>query len=194
MFLTGREIAAGLTGAWRIFRNDPKAMESFDLSFEGFWRSFLGVVLLVPVELVMIHAERQVFAGTELESSMPGFVYVVFRLCVLLVGWFTFPLFVLAVAHPMGIADRVVGYIIALNWCSVLASLVMSLPLIASGFGLIPLGVMTVAMLILIGVLLRYLYVLARIALDASVALAITLALANLSLGLIIAELAAQMI
>ena len=52
------EIARSLTGAWHLFLDRPDAMRYFDLSIEGFWRSFRAIVLLLPAYILSTLAER----------------------------------------------------------------------------------------------------------------------------------------
>ena len=52
------EIERSLTGAWRLFLNQPDAMQSFDTSVDGFWRSFQAIVLVAPLYALTALADR----------------------------------------------------------------------------------------------------------------------------------------
>lgn len=192
--LTLAEIRSGLTGAWLMFRNDPDAMDHFDLSFEGFWKSFLAGILLIPVVLVQVQTEwaLRLRMGETMDFSLSGYRLV--GLLTLLIGWFGYPLIVLVLARLLGFSDRVVAFIIAQNWCAILASIAVSLPFLAAGIGLIgPFG-LSLIIIVLLVILLRYFYVVARISMEASPAIAAVLSGLNLIFGLIASEIAVSMV
>lgn len=56
-FLDRDEIARSLTGAWRVFLDKPDAAQFFDLSVEGFWRSFRAFGLMIPFYGLVAAAE-----------------------------------------------------------------------------------------------------------------------------------------
>lgn len=55
-------IRHALSTAWRVARFDKDAMGDFDQSFEGFFRSFIGIVLCAPIYLLVLLAERRMAA------------------------------------------------------------------------------------------------------------------------------------
>ena len=44
-----QEIIRSLTGAWLLAKRDTSALNYFNLSIEGFWRSFSAMVLVLPI-------------------------------------------------------------------------------------------------------------------------------------------------
>ena len=42
------EIVQSLTGAWMLFLDRRNAMRYFDVSVDGFWRSFAAIIFVVP--------------------------------------------------------------------------------------------------------------------------------------------------
>src|ERR1019366_142368 len=61
--LIGRtETLRSLTGAWRLFLNQPDALRSFDTGVDGFWRSFQAIILVAPSYAVEALADRATFA------------------------------------------------------------------------------------------------------------------------------------
>ena len=65
--LEREEIGRSLTGAWQLFLDRPDAMRFFDVSVDGFWRSFGAIGLIVPAYAIVAVAERQVL----LSDSLP---------------------------------------------------------------------------------------------------------------------------
>ncbi|MCB1479672.1 MAG: hypothetical protein KDJ62_12550 [Rhodobiaceae bacterium] len=198
--LTIADIRAGLNGASGLMRGDRDAMREFDVSFEGFWKSFFAILVILPVLLLYIHGEWQTLAMTEPPSGDPLDVpqsypaFVLKRLLVSAVDWLAYPLIILAAAGPLGIENRVVPYIVAQNWSTVIVSAVVAAPGIMFGFGLMSgtiAGMMTLA---LFAFALRYFYLVARIALDAPVSLAIGLVAFNAVSSIFLSQLAMRLI
>ena len=198
--LTIADIRAGLNGASGLMRGDRDAMREFDVSFEGFWKSFFAILVILPVLLLYIHGEWQTLAMTEPPSGDPLDVpqsypaFVPKRLLVSAVDWLAYPLIILAAAGPLGIENRVVPYIVAQNWSTVIVSAVVAAPGIMFGFGLMSgtiAGMMTLA---LFAFALRYFYLVARIALDAPVSLAIGLVAFNAVSSIFLSQLAMRLI
>jgi hypothetical protein len=121
-----------LATAIRVARFDRSAMGDFDHSFEGFFRSFAGIVLCLPIYAVILFAERRIamdasarlpdLAGAGLPPPDAAF-YAVEGLTYLL-DWLAFPLAMIGIARLIGAGARYVPYIIAYNWsgCLVLAA------------------------------------------------------------------------
>ena len=198
--LTIADIRAGLNGASGLMRGDRDAMREFDVSFDGFWKSFFAILVILPVLLLYIHGEWQTLAMTEPPSGDPLDVpqsypaFVLKRLLVSAVDWLAYPLIILAAAGPLGIENRVVPYIVAQNWSTVIVSAVVAAPGIMFGFGLMSgtiAGMMTLA---LFAFALRYFYLVARIALDAPVSLAIGLVAFNGVSSIFLSQLAMRLI
>ena len=55
-----QEIVASLYGAWRLMRLDPTGMTYFNLSSDGFWRSFFAAVMIAPFYVALAYIK---FAG-----------------------------------------------------------------------------------------------------------------------------------
>lgn len=116
------EMWNGVLGSWRILRGDAQGMRRFDLSEEGFWRSFgLFVPLLLPV-LVGIAAERRLrLATTGIESAdFPTVLFLVTQIAGFAVVWYGFPFFLAAIAGPIGLGARFSPLIVARNWSTLL--------------------------------------------------------------------------
>jgi hypothetical protein len=48
------EIQRALQGAWLLARGDTRGMGLFDLSVEGFWRSFAAALLAAPAYVLVL--------------------------------------------------------------------------------------------------------------------------------------------
>ncbi len=109
------EITRALYGAWRFARLDRGALRWFELSVEGFWRSFFAFAIVAPGFAVLMyieHAEVPVAAGAPRIFVVDGIAYVL--QCV------AFPLAMVFLCRAIGRWDRYVGFVVALNWSVVL--------------------------------------------------------------------------
>lgn len=112
---SGPEIRRGLEAALAILKREPAAMAGFDLSFEGFLRSFLAVLVSFPAYLVLV------LRGVLLEGA-PLALPVLFLVetAGYVVGWLAFPLAAALVLRAMGEGRRFVPLVVASNWAAVL--------------------------------------------------------------------------
>jgi hypothetical protein len=115
MIASAAEIRGGLQGALAILKREPAAMAAFDLSFDGFLRSFTALVLAFPAYLVLVlrgvfHEGAPVALPLLLLVEAGGYV----------VGWLAFPLAAALVLRAMGEGRRFVPLVVASNWAAVL--------------------------------------------------------------------------
>lgn len=110
--ITWAEISAGIQGAWRLARRDPRGLEYFDASIQGYWRSFWAAVLLAPA-FVALDMASQVF-GTE-----PGARQILVQAISYVIDWTAFPLIMILVADNLDRWHQYMRYIVAYNWSSV---------------------------------------------------------------------------
>jgi hypothetical protein len=113
--ITGRELAFGMLGAWRLVRNDASGLQYFDRSPQGALRSFWVIALVAPAYavLVMLQLESYGVASIGLRQILlGGGIY--------LIDWLLFPVILLRLAPMLGREREVPGYIAANNWAQVL--------------------------------------------------------------------------
>ncbi len=164
---TTEEIARSLTAAWELFLDRADAMRRFDVSVEGFWRSFAAVLLVAPFYAFAVLADARTVAGSDpLMPVESGMGMLVHNAVGLLLDWIALPLILALLARPLGISRHYSEFIVARNWCAVIGAvpfgligLLIVIGAIDSEFG----GILMFAALI---VVLRYNYIIARRALD----------------------------
>jgi hypothetical protein len=187
MMLGRDEIVRSLSAAWDLFLDRPGAMRGFDVSVDGFWRSFAAVVLVAPSYAFAVLAERQMVALDPTAPVQGGFSFLVQNVLGLGIDWVTLPVLLALLARPLGIARHYPEFVVARNWGAVIAAL----PFGAIGL-LIVLGILggelaNLLMLAALFVVLRYTYLIARRALDAGLGLAIGIVVLDFVLSLAIA-------
>jgi len=110
---TREEVLRALTGTLLLARQDPRAEDFFDLSLDGFWKSFFAAVVGLPFFLVLVLNELAL-----LEPLSP-FAVVAARLVAYALDW---PLFALAAALLVRLVDlsrRYVPLVVMVNWATV---------------------------------------------------------------------------
>jgi hypothetical protein len=124
-----REIVNSLFGAYQLARRDPNALNYFNISTEGFYRSFLAMVLAVPLFAIENSIDyRKVPTETEI---IPFLVL----LCIaLLVSWGAYLVIMAVFARYMGFSDRYSVFVIVYNWMQFAIILIwLPLSIIATG-------------------------------------------------------------
>lgn len=110
-----QEIFSSLYGAFRLACFDENGLSYFNISVEGFWRSFFAALLLAPIYILSV--------GQDILTPEGGFSF-----WVLLVHFFTyvaglvmFPLVAFLVTDLIGLGHRFTALVVAVNWSSILA-------------------------------------------------------------------------
>ncbi|WP_213217829.1 hypothetical protein [Roseibium polysiphoniae] len=188
--LSGQEIARALQGSWMLLRNRPEGMRGFDLSIDGFWRSFAVIFLLVPLFVVSSLAERKLLLDET--EFLPAGAFWLAQFTSLGLDWVALPLLLAGLAKPLGISAGYVPFIVARNWTSLLAAL----PYVFVGLlylaGLIAPGIMVLLSLVTLIVVIWYRFIIARVALQASMSMTIGVVILDIILSLLIGELAGR--
>ena len=108
-------ISVGLSGAVRLVKLDTKGLDYFGDTTADFWRSFLAATVVIPLFLLYLIIR---FVGSDTDSSFPA--YLVAQLLAYAIAWLAFPLIMLYMAPILQKEDKVVRYLVAYNWLSVI--------------------------------------------------------------------------
>jgi hypothetical protein len=109
------EIRRSLEGAWLLARLDPTAMSHFDLSVEGFWRSFFAAVVAAPPYMLLV-ANQYSNTGAGAHIGVVVFVEVLSYI----LSWLAFPVLAAFATKLLGLSHRYVALVVATNWAAVL--------------------------------------------------------------------------
>ncbi|MEM8552179.1 MAG: hypothetical protein AAGF45_07325 [Pseudomonadota bacterium] len=177
--LTVAETRRSLYGALLLFRGRDAGLGYLDRSLDGFWRSFAVVFLLVPLNALTMYAvsksSGQAFGGLFWE-----------QLPILVVNWVAFPIALALVAGPLGVSRDYVSYVVARNWAAPVSATIMMVPFLLEGAGWLPQTGAALLSLVALIVVLRFNYLVLRIALKVAVPLAIGMVIADFVLTLVI--------
>jgi hypothetical protein len=109
---SGEEISHSLRGAVLLARFDARGVGHFNITLDGFWRSFVGALLVLPLTVLTMLAES---GGTEIAWSTEAVRYAG--------GWMLFPIVMIPIARLLGLSQHYVGFVIAYNWTQVVQSI-----------------------------------------------------------------------
>lgn len=186
--ITVREISYSLYGAWRLAHLDPRGMQYFDTSVNGFWRSFWAAVVMAPAYVLIVILrlmDRPTTSGSLRIAAIEIIAYVI--------GWTAFPLAAWYLLSALGKQDRYFGYIVAYNWANVLQILVY-LPVTAlDTSGALPDPVVAVLAMAATAAVIYYQYFIARTALEVDMAVAAGLVFMDLMLGILLHSIVAAL-
>lgn len=178
---TWPEIARSLNGAWRLAHFDPRGMSYFELSIEGFWKSFGAAALAFPVYIYFVAVN---FDGTDSNALW----FVVVKALAYVVPWIVFPIVMAGLSKALNLTANYIPFIIASNWASVLQALLFIPVQTLAAFGSLTDVGLLLYLLTVVAVLI-YQWFVTYTALRASMGIAAALVVIDLILGLSIASI-----
>jgi hypothetical protein len=117
MIPDSREIIRALQGAWLLARFKPEGMAWFNITADGFWRSFFAAALLAPFAVIT----SAIFYS---EATVGLVRYVGVDVIHYVLAWSVFPVAMIFVARALKLTEQYVGFIIAYNWFTVIVQAV----------------------------------------------------------------------
>ena len=108
------DVTKALFGIWLIVKNRAGADKFFDISVEGFWRSFVAAILVLPANII-ITALGILTAGEVSYSVIDGLR----DLLIYIINWLFYPLIVISACGYLNAHDKALKYIIPYNWASI---------------------------------------------------------------------------
>jgi hypothetical protein len=169
------EVLSALYGAYRLAWFDAAGMTYFNLTFDGFWRSFFAAVLVAPAYAILVGLQ----VASEEEPVNPGLLLLTESIGYVL-AWGAFPLIAIVLTRLLGLGRNYVALIVALNWTAVLQTalflaVVLLNPLLPEILG-------TLAITLTTGAILVYQWFVIRTALETTGGVALMLLLVDLIL------------
>jgi hypothetical protein len=175
------EVTRALYGAYRLARLDTGGMAYFDVSADGFWKSFFAAVIIAPLYLLFLLLHYQA-AGID----APFIRYISLEVIAYVVSWALFPLVMAGVTKFLQREEKFIAYIVAYNWATVWQN-AFYLPiqiLVAAGI-LSPEAGSTIGISVLMAVLF-YVWFITRTALGVPVSTAVALVVLDLILTVMV--------
>jgi hypothetical protein len=160
------EIRHALAGALSLASLDRGGMKHFDLSADGFWRSFAAIAFGVPFFLVLL------FLGETMAPGAAG-AGAVLELLAYGISWIGFLLLLIPFSRAAGLSHNYAAFVVAFNWCQLLVIVAMVPILGLAAADILPGGTIGFILIGFAVAALGYLWFIARVALGASPLLAI---------------------
>ena len=188
--MTTADFRAGIEAAVALLFGKPGALGRFDVSLDGFWRSFAAIVLVLPSFAISLMAvwRGQMEQLPADAADVPWLGFVLERVVALGLAWVALPLVLALIAGRLGLSGRYVPFIVARNWAEPVVSAFYAVPALFYAAGFIDSDVAAFISLPVLLVALHYLYRIARQALGATISLAIGVVVLDLLLGLLVSE------
>ncbi len=190
------EIVRAFQGSWALFQRREEGLRAFDLTVEGFWRSFGVAVLLIPPLIITSFAERALLlreVGIEPGQFAEGSFWLLQGLG-FVVDWLLTPVVLALLARPFGFSSTYVPFVVVRNWTSLLAVCPYLVPAILYLLGIISGGIMVFLTLLAMLTVLYYRFIVVRMALRTSLGLSIGIVLLDFLLSILIGQCLAQII
>lgn len=189
--MTAADFRIGVEAAVALLFGRPGALARFDVSLEGFWRSFAAILLVLPCFAVSVMAEGRIeIAGlpAEFADAFPWLGFVAVRTLALGLDWMALPVVLALLARRLGLAARYVPFIVARNWASPVVAALYAVPALLFSVDFIGRDAAAILSLATLVVALHFHYRIARQALAVPIGMAIAVVVLDLLLGLLIVE------
>ena len=188
--MTAADFRAGIEAAVALLLGRPGALGRFDVSLDGFWRSFAAVLLVLPSFAISLMAVwRGQMAQLPPDAvDVPWLGFVAERVVALGFAWVALPLVLALIAGRLGLSGRYVPFIVARNWAEPVVAALYAVPALFYAAGLIDEQLAALVSLPVLLVAMHYLFRIARQALGVPISLAIGVVVLDLLLGLLVSE------
>lgn len=164
------EVRRNLHAAWRLAHGDAAAMADFDISADGFYRSFGVWAFVIPVQILLILA-----IADPLRTDGLGFALV--EAVLFVAAWILYAAAAALLLQQTGRGLSFAGFMIAYNWAQALLTLVIVPIFLLLALGGLNTGLAALLYWLLQLAIVVYIGVIARAATGAGIAICLTLAL-----------------
>ena len=109
-----REVLTALYGAYRLARLDVGGLRFFDITDQGFWRSFFAAALVAPLYLVLL-----LIRYSNLPAPIPLFRFIALESIAYVIAWVDLDEGFRILTHVTGIDDPAevsVGQRVVVEW------------------------------------------------------------------------------
>ncbi len=185
IFLT--EAVSALNGSLLLAMRRGDGFTRFNLTIDGFWRSFAAVIVIAPL---YVYADRvdALYPGPG-PGAAPADFSSAFSLITLVAEWIAWPITVALLTYRTRFSRYFVRYITVYNWSSILVFVVMMVPVVALDLGLIDSAQAAAAGAVLLIAALWYRWQVACMALEVPGLVALALVAGDVGLSLLISRL-----
>jgi hypothetical protein len=173
-----------IDAAFDLVVRDQRAWSKFDLTADGFYRSFAAMFIVLPLNIVIEVIANQVAIAERIRQGKPvledaayTFNDGAFATVALAVQWLLFPIAMLLLLRFLGLAQRYSALVIAHNWATVVIWLFYLPPFLLYAAGIVSSDQTIDLNLIVLGFTLYYRFYVAQTALGTTWAIAAGIAM-----------------
>jgi hypothetical protein len=177
-------MSRSVDAAFDLVVRDQRAWSKFDLTTDGFYRSFAAMLIVLPLNVATDVIDSQFEIAERLRQGVSatdqaayGLGAAAFSTLALSVQWLLFPIAMIFLLRYLGLAQRYSALIIAHNWTTVVIGLLYLPPFLLHVAGFISLTQLIDLNLILLGFTLYYRFYVAQTALGTTWLLAAGIAM-----------------
>lgn len=178
-----------IPAAIKLFRFDAEGMSGFDLSMDGFWRSFLVFFPVSLIYIFLLQSELGYVQSLPEGGGLEPLVYYGWKAIALIVDWLAFPLMMVPVTRMVGLGHRYVPVVVAINWIGLIAVSLWAIPSTLLAFGLSGEGFAAILSLIVFGYVVAVTGFTIRVALQTDAVTAVAITVLYLVTGFLISGL-----
>ncbi len=179
------EITRSLYGTWRLARLDRAGMGWFEVSLQGFWRSFFAFAIVAPgyaVLKLVEHTAVPVPADVSRIVAVDAIAYVL--------QFVGFPLAMVYLCRVIDRRDRYVGLVVALNWLVVLQMAVIVPTTLLAASQTAPTPIAEILVFVSVVAVLGYQWFIVRTALEVSAWIAVGVVVLDIFIGRVVGQVA----
>ncbi len=152
--MPGREeIVRALFGAYLLGRRDPRGMGFFDITVEGFLRSFFAAVLVAPLFAIMVALHP-----SERTAEFSVAWQILYQTIRYTLDWVAYPVIMAVIARLANLGHLYVGYIIAYNWAKLLINALLLVLAVLAAPDIVPAALINFLSLIVLVAIVYYLW------------------------------------
>jgi hypothetical protein len=185
------QLIAAVQGAWRLMLWDKEGLTRFDMTIEGFWRSFYAPAAALPAVILVHVAHLMMMNETALlnpDAGLPETPTTGLYLAIKTSGYIgeviLFPVLMVFISRRMAMSANYLPYIIAWNWVNALIIGVLAVPHLLYLAGVISLVSIYGFQVIILGLSILCLYFTTRTALKIQPLVASIILTLSIVLGL----------
>lgn len=161
------EVFTALYGATRLARLDAGGLRFFDITDQGFWRSFFAAVVVAPLYGVLLLIRYLNFL-----EPIPLFRFIALEAIAYVIAWVAFPLLMASLARMLERDEFYIRYIVAYNWAAVLQNLLYIPIAILAAAGVLSIAVSNTLGLMALALIVVYAWFITRTALEVAAGMA----------------------
>lgn len=177
-----------IRSAFDLFLGRRDALARFDVSVDGFWHSFRAIFYVLPFFAINAAVEHRMMLSDAVMENVPDVAFVAARLVDYGIDWVAMPALLVLFARRLGITRTFAPYIVVRNWALVVMSAPQALVSLLLGVGMLSFEASAALSLVILGVMIRFHYLIIRWTLAKSAGFSIGLVAADVALSLVLSE------